>query len=178
MNHKHISCGIIAILILVLVQLTLWVQNHRTKAQKEAADAQMEEETAGSQLTREHSQLADLRRQSANLIEFLKIWQPYFTTVNTTQSAEINMQMKVKDSNLVNLSQRFEPSAVKNNTSIPTALRALLTFEDDYAKLLNWLGTLEATMPTIRTSSVHLSKGTRANDLRMEVILEQPLLKQ
>lgn len=178
MNHKHISCGIIAILILVLVQLTLWVQNHRTKVQKEASDAQMEEETAGSSLSREHSQLADLRRQSANLIEFLKIWQPYFTSVDTTQSAEVNMQMKVKDANLVNLSQRFEPAAVKNNTSIPTTLRALLTFEDDYAKLLNWLGNLEVTMPTVRTSSVHLSKGTRANDLRMEVILEQPLLKQ
>jgi len=178
MNHKHISCGIIAILILVLVQATLWVQNHRTKVQKEAADAQMEEETAGSSLNREHSQLADLRRQSANLIEFLKIWQPYFTSVDTTQSAEINMQMKVKDANLVNLSQRFEPAAVKNNASIPNSLRALLTFEDDYAKLLNWLGKLEVTMPTVRTSSVHLSKGTRSNDLRMEVILEQPMLKQ
>jgi len=32
-------------------------------------------------------------------------------------------------------------------------------------------------MPTVRTSSVHLSAGTRANELRMEVILEQPLLK-
>lgn len=178
MNHKHLSCGIIALLILVLVQLTLWVQNHRTKVQKEAADAQMEEETAGSQLGIERSQLADLRRQSADLIEFLKIWQPYFTTVDTTQSAEINMQMKVKDANLVNLSQRFEPTPVKNNSSIPSSLRALLTFEDDYAKLLNWLGNLEVTMPTIRTSSIHLSKGTRANDLRMEVILDQPLLKK
>jgi hypothetical protein len=178
MNHKHISCGIIALLILALIQLTLWVQGNRTKVQKEAADAQMEEETSGSQLSREHSQLADLRRQSANLIEFLKVWLPYFTTVNTTQSAEINMQMRVREANLVNLSQRFEPAPVKNNASIPTSLRALLTFEDDYAKLLNWLGNLEVTMPTVRTSSIHLSKGTRANDLRMEVILEQPMLKQ
>lgn len=87
------------------------------------------------------------------------------------------MQMRVKDANLVNLSQRFESAPVKGNDSIPSALRSLLTFEDEYAKLLNWLGSLEVSMPTVRTSSVHLSAGTRPNELRMEVILEQPLLK-
>jgi hypothetical protein len=178
MNHKHISCGIIALLILALVQLTLWVQNHRTNVQREASAAQIEEETANSQLSRERAQLSELRRQSADLIEFLKIWQPYFTTIDNPQSAEINMQMRVKEANLVNLSQRFDSAPVKNNASIPSALRSLLTFEDDYTKLLGWLGNLEKSMPTIRTSSIHLSKGTRSNDLRMEVILEQPMLKK
>lgn len=177
MNHKHISCGIIALLILAMVQLTLWVQNNRTKVQREAADAQLQEDTANAQLSRERSQLADLRRQSADLIEFLKIWQPYFITVDTAQSAEVNMQMRVKDANLVNLSQRFESAAVKGNDSIPSSLRSLLTFEDEYSKLLNWLGNIEVSMPTVRTSSVHLSAGTRPTELRMEVILEQPLLK-
>ncbi|MEI6278856.1 MAG: hypothetical protein WCQ16_05660 [Verrucomicrobiae bacterium] len=178
MNQKHISCGIIALLILALIQATLWVQNQRTQVQKEAGAAQTAEETASSLLARERVQLSDLRRQSTDLIEFLRIWQPYFTTITSPQSAEINMQMRVKDANLVNLSQRFDQNPVKGNTSIPTALRSLLTFEDDYSKLLNWLGTLEKSMPTVRTSSVHLTKGTRANDLRMEVILEQPMLKQ
>jgi len=67
---------------------------------------------------------------------------------------------------------------VKGNESIPKTMKAYLTFEDDYARLLNWLGDLEVKMPTLRTSSVRLAKGTRANDLRMEVVLEQPLLKQ
>ncbi|MEI6071674.1 MAG: hypothetical protein WCS31_07765 [Verrucomicrobiae bacterium] len=178
MNHKHIACGIIALMILALIQTTLWVQKQRTTVQNEAATAQTEEEAAGTQLSLERSQFADLRRQSTDLIEFLQIWQPYFTTITNPQSAEITMQMRVKDANLVNLSQRFELSPVKGNTSIPSALRALLTFEDDYSKLLNWLGNLEKSMPTVRTGSVHLTKGTRANDLRMEVVLEQPMLKQ
>jgi hypothetical protein len=178
MNQKHIACGVIALMILALIQSTLWVQNQRTKVQKEAEAAQMEEETARAQLALERSHLSDLRRQSADLIEFLRIWQPYFTTITNPQSAEIAMQMRVKDANLVNLSQRFESAPVKNNTSIPSSLKALLTFEDDYSKLLNWFGNLEKAMPTVRTSSVHLTKGTRANDLRMEVVLEQPLLKQ
>ncbi len=176
MNNKHISCGIIALLILALVQLTLWAQNNRIKVQDEADKAQMAEDDASSQLLREQSQLSDLRRQSADLIEFLRIWQPYFLTIDNPQSAEVNMSMRVKDANLLSLSQRFETTPVKGNPSIPSSMKALLTFEDDYARLMNWLGQIEVQMPTIRTSNVRLSKGTRANDIRMDVALEQPML--
>jgi hypothetical protein len=178
MNNKHIACGIVALFIVVLVQLTLWVQGHRTIVQNEANAAQQAEADVNAQLTQERSQLGELRRQSADLIEFLKIWQPYFTTIDNPQSAEVNLSMRIKDANLVNLAQRFEQTPVKGNVSIPNTMRAYLTFEDDYARLMNWLGDLEVKMPTVRTSSVRLSKGTRANDLRMEVVLEQPLLKQ
>lgn len=178
MNNKHIACGVVAIFIVVLVELTLWVQGHRTTVQNEASAAQQAEADVNAQLTRERSQLGVLRRESSDLIEFLKIWQPYFTTIDTPQSAEINLSMRIKEANLVNLAQRFEQAPVKGNASIPNTMRAFLTFEDDYARLVNWLGDLEVKMPTVRTSSVHLSKGTRANDLRMEVVLEQPLLKQ
>jgi hypothetical protein len=178
MNSKHISCGIVALLIVLLVQFTLWVQGNRTKVQNEAAAAQQEESDAGAQLNRERSQLGDLRRQSTDLIEFLRTWQPYFTTVDNPQSAEVNLSMRVKEANLVNLAQRFEQAPLKGNPSIPTSMRAYLTFEDDYSHLMNWLGDLEVKMPTVRTSSVRLAKGTRANDLRMEIVLEQPLLKQ
>lgn len=178
MNNKHVACAIVAVFIVILVQLTLWVRGHRAKVQEEAETAQQAEASANAQLSQERSQLGDLRRQSTELIEFLRIWQPYFTTIDNPQSAEVNLSMQIKDANLVNLAQRFEQAPVKGNTSIPNTLRGFLTFEDDYTRLMNWLGELEVKMPTIRTSSVRLSKGTRANDLRMEVVLEQPLLKQ
>ena len=178
MNNKHIACGIVALLIVVLVQVTLWVQGNRTKVQNEASAAQQAEADASAQLNQERTQLSELRRQSTDLIEFLRIWQSYFTTIDNPQSAEVNLSMRIKEANLVNLAQRFEQTPVKGNASIPSTLRAYLTFEDDYARLMNWLGDLEVKMPTVRTSSARLSKGTRANDLRIEVILEQPLLKQ
>lgn len=178
MNNKHISCGIVALFIVVLVQLTLWVQGHRTKVQNEAGAAQQAETNASAQLNQERSQLSELRRQSTDLIEFLRIWQPYFTTIDNAQSAEVSLSMRIKEANLVNLAQRFEAAPVKGNASIPNMLRGFLTFEDDYARLMNWLGELEVKMPTVRTSSVRLSKGSRENDLRMEIVLEQPLLKQ
>ena len=178
MNNKHVACAIVAMLILALVELTLWVQGNRTKVQNEAGAAQQAQADANARLAQEQSQLGELRRQSTDLIEFLRIWQPYFTTIDNAQSAEINLSMRIKDANLVNLAQRFEQTPVKGNASIPNTMRAYLTFEDDYTRLMNWLGDLEVKMPTERTSSVRLSKGTRANDLRMEIVLEQPLLKQ
>ena len=178
MNSKHLACGVVALFIVVLVEFTLWVQGNRTTVQNEAAAAQQAETDASAQLSQERGHLSDLRRQSTDLIEFLRIWQPYFTTIDNAESAEVNLAMRIKDANLVNLAQRFEKTPVKGNTSIPNTMRALLTFEDDYTRLLNWMGDLEVKMPTVRTSSVRLAKGSRANDLRMEVILEQPLLKQ
>lgn len=178
MNSKHIACGIVAILIVLLVQLTLWVQGNRTKVENEATAAQQAASDANAQLNQERTQLSQLRRQSADLMEFLRIWQPYFATIDSAQSAEVNLSMRIKEANLVNLAQRFEQTPVKGNASIPTTLRGFLTFEDDYTRLMNWLGDLEVKMPTLRTSSIRLAKGTRANDLRMEIILDQPLLKQ
>jgi len=176
MNQKHISCGIIALLILALVQLTLWVQNNRTRVQKEAADARMAEEAANSNLSRERNQLSELRRQSADLIEFLKIWQPQFDVINTAQSAEVNFSMQIRDSGLVNLAQSFRTEGVKGNASIPSLLSANLVFEDDYVRLLNWLGKMEAALPTMRVNGIHLSRGSRLADARLEVTLEQPLI--
>ena len=178
MNSKHIACAIVAVVIALLVQFTLWFQNSRSAMQRQAETAQFAETAAADQLARERSQLAELRRQSSDLIRFLKTWQPYFESIDNAQSAEVNYTMRVKEANLVNLAQRFELGTVKNNASIPTALRTYLTFEDDYPRLMNWLGDLEAKMPTLRISSVRLSKGTRPIDLRAEVILEHPLLKK
>jgi type II secretory pathway component PulM len=176
MSSKHIACGIVALLIAGLIQLTLYVQGNRTKVQLEAKAAQELEASSASQLARERSTLADLKRQSADLIDFLKIWQPQFELINTAQSAEVNFSMQIRDSGLVNLAQSFKPEAVKGNSSIPSALSAQITFEDDYVQLLNWLGKLEVSLPTMRVTDVHITKGTRPTDARMEVNIQQPLM--
>lgn len=176
MNQKHISCGIIALLIFVLVQVTLSVQANRTKVQREAGSEEQKESDAMAQLNRERSQLAELKRQSADLIEFLRVWQPQFDIINTAQTAEVNFSMMVRDSGLVNLAQSYRTEALKGNPSIPSVLQATLLFEDEYVRLLNWLGKMEKSLPTMRTRQVHISKGSRASDIRMEVVMEQPLI--
>lgn len=178
MNTKHIAVAIVAVFAALLVQATLWVRGSKTKMQGEAAAALQQEANAVSNLNRERALLDDLSRQSAGLIQFLEEWQPYFQAVNTPQSAEVNLTMRVRESNLVNLAQRYEQAGVKGNASLPAVMRANLIFEDDYSRLMNWLGRLEKEMPTLRVSNVKLTRGTRPNDLRMELIVDHPLLKQ
>lgn len=175
MNKKHIAVVVVAICIVLLIQFTLWVRGSMNKMQREAAAAAASEAAAITQLMGEQTQLSTLKRQSETLIAFLETWQPHFQTIDTPQSAEVNLAMRVRESNLVNLSQRFEQAGVKGNASLPSVMKAHLTFEDDYARLMNWLGRLETDMPTLRVSNLKLSKGTRANELRMEVTVEHPL---
>lgn len=178
MNNKHIACSIVVVVIILLVQATLWARNAYTKMNAQAVAAARAEATASTKLVQEQKQLADLQTRSAPLISFLETWQPYFRALDNPQSAEVNFTMRVKESNLINLAQRFDQNAVKGIASIPGALRAHLTFEDDYARLMNWLGRLESEVPTARVSNLRVSRGTRPNELRMEVTLEQPLLKK
>jgi hypothetical protein len=176
MNQKHISCAIIVFFIAVLIQVTLYVQANRTKVQQEATAAEQQENDAAMQVGKERSQLSELKRQSADIIKFLRVWQPEFDIVGTTQSAEVSFDMKVRESGLLNLTKSFQAVAVKDNPSIPSVLHAKLVFEDDYIKLLNWLGKMEATLPTVRVGQIHIKKGSRPTDIWMEISLEQPLI--
>ena len=54
-------------------------------------------------------------------------------------------------------------------------MRATLVFDDSHAKLLNWIGQMEKIKPTMRIGRLELAKGSRGDDLRMEVTLEVPL---
>ncbi|MFN9958280.1 MAG: hypothetical protein ACK55I_34695, partial [bacterium] len=57
-------------------------------------------------------------------------------------------------------------------------MRATLLFDDNYTKLLNWIGNMEKIKPTMRIGRLALSKGSRGDDLRMELVLEVPLRKE
>jgi len=50
-----------------------------------------------------------------------------------------------------------------------------LVFDDSYSKLLNWVGMMEKIRPTMRIGRLALAKGSRGEDLRMDVTLEVPL---
>jgi hypothetical protein len=80
---------------------------------------------------------------------------------------------------MLNLSQRYQqiPHKINNkdNASLPILMRASLVFDDDYIKLLNWVGLMEKIKPTMRIGRLVLAKGSRGEDLRMDVTLEVPL---
>lgn len=177
MNPKYLAVVIVALLTFGMVQGVLWVRGKKDGLMTLVREKEAEQNTAMQRLDIEKTQLLSLQDQSRELIRFLEIWEPYFEAISNRQSAEVGFTMRVKQGNLVSLSQRFEQASIKNNKSFPNSLRTYVTFEDDYASLLNWLGRVEQEMPTVRIGQLRLSKGTRPTDLRMEVMLEQPLIQ-
>lgn len=176
MSKKHLACVVIILLIAVLVQLTLSMNKRMLKMQGEADRAKAQAASSSLQLQIERSQFAELESSSKSLIEYLNVWLPYFNAVDSAQSAELKISLRVKEDNLVSLSQKYEVASNPGNAFLPTIMRARLTFEDDYVRLMNWLGQIEAQLPTIRIGSIRLTRGTSGSDLKMELALEQPLV--
>lgn len=176
MNKKHLACVVIILLIAILVQVTLWMRGHKVKIQREADAARAEVSNTTMQLQVERAQLAQLQNSARALIEYLNTWMPYFKAVDSAQNAELKISLRIKQDNLISLSQRYEVIGNPGNAFLPSVMRAQLTFEDDYARVLNWLGQIESELPTLRTSNVRITRGTGGNDLRVELQLDQPLM--
>ncbi len=179
MNPKQLGMVIVVVGILLLVQLGQSFQGKAKALNAEADEAGKEEAALLTQLQAEKDVYDDLQRQSKELLEFVEKWEPFFAIIEEQQAAETGISMKVREASMLNLSQRYQqiPHKINNveNKSLPILMRATLVFDDSYAKLLNWVGMMEKIRPTMRIGRLSLSKGSRGEDLRMDVTLEVPL---
>lgn len=179
MNAKQLGIVVVLLGILLFVQVGQYFQNKAKVLNKEAEAAGQEEVALVTQLQAEKDVYEDLQRQSKDLLEFVSKWEPYFAVLEEQQAAETSISMKVRETDMLNLSQRYQqvPHKINNmpNKSLPILMRANLVFDDNYAMLLNWVGMMEKIRPTMRVGRLVLSKGSRGEDLRMDVTLDVPL---
>jgi hypothetical protein len=181
-NPKQIGIILVLAGTLIALQLGMTFQNKARTIDVEVEKARTEEKALKTQLAAEREMLADLRRQSAGLLAFVAKWKPYFALMSEQQSAETGISMIVREQAMLTLSQRYEqvPHKINNKDidALPLLMRASLLFDDNYSKLLNWIGNMEKIKPTMRIGRLALSKGSRGDDLRMELVLEVPLRKE
>ncbi len=179
MNPKQLGVVVVLVGILLLLQLGQSFRGKATALNAEAETKSTEEAGLATQLQAEKGVFLDLQRQSQDLLDFVAKWEPFFAVIEEQQAAETSISMKVREANMLNLSQRYQqvPHKINNveNKSLPILMRATLVFDDEYAKLLNWVGLMEQIRPTMRIGRLVLSKGSRGDDLRMDVTLEVPL---
>ena len=178
MNRKHLALIVVGLLAFLCLQTTLWIQGNRDRMVRKADEKAAEESAARNALAMERQQLASLETGAADLMSFLDAWEPYFKKFSTPQSIEVELAMRVREANLVSLAQRFEQMDLKDNSALPKSVRAMATFDDNYATLINWLGRLEQEIPTLRVVSLKLSRGSRPGDLRMDLAVDQPLIRE
>jgi len=174
MNRKHLAAIIVTLLIVVFFQLSMTIRARLSKIEKELLDAETSANSAAALLVGEQAALKNMQDNSAEMLEFLNRWGDAMSIFDTPDSGELAVAARVKDAELVTLSQRFE--VTKNqNESIPRLIRAHLTFEDDYAKTLNWIGAIESEFPSSRVTSLKIIRGETGNDIRATLVLDLPL---
>jgi hypothetical protein len=89
---------------------------------------------------------------------------------------ESAIQANAREKGIFVVNQRFED---KNNTTqrmMPRSVMANLIIEDEYSKVLNWLGDLEKKVPLARVNSCRLSSAATGRQIHMEVSMEVPLI--
>ncbi|MDD5200606.1 MAG: hypothetical protein PHC88_12495 [Terrimicrobiaceae bacterium] len=183
MNNKHIACLAILFFCVVVAQGVSAVRLRATSMQTAAQLARQDADTASVSLQAQRAILDDLKHKSADLLDYLDVWEPHLSRLATPESGEINVNALVKEAGLILLAQRFEVVPNKSGASVPNAtdatipqfVRAHLTVEDDFIKTINWLGDLESKLPSARVSSLALARGQSGNDLRMDLVVDVPL---
>lgn len=180
MNAKQLAAVALVLGIVLALQAGLWLKQRAESGDNQANEANSEMQKLKTQLQAEQKYLKDLQDQSDELIEFVSLWEPYFAIIEEQEEAETGISMQVRKTDIQSLSQRYLqiPHTINNksNESLPILVQANLLFDDGYAKLLNWMGFMERIKPTMRVGKVVLGRGSQNNHVRMELLLEVPLL--
>lgn len=182
MNAKQLAALLLVLAIVLLVQTALSLRNQASSSAAQADAASVELTKLQTQLKAEERVLGDNQRNSKDLLGYIALWEPFFELIDRQQAVESFLSLKVREFDILNISQRYEqvPHTINNkaNDSLPVLVRASLVFDDNYAKLINWMGMMESIRPTMRVARVALSRGSRERDVRMDLVLEIPLWKK
>jgi len=175
MSNKQIACVVLSMIIGLMTYGTLSMNKRMSAAAEASESASLKATAAENARKKSQVDLAKKTRDSQGLRDYLDEWQPYLNQTKADSDAERMFTQKLKQGSLIIFRQGFEPVKRSAGSSIPSALRARLVFEDDYHKLLNWMGSLESTLPTSRVSSCRITKGGKGNEIKMELAAEVPL---
>lgn len=177
MNSKHLAAVLVTIMAVLFIQGAFEVRKHLASVGRELSQAKAADSEAKVLLQAEHNALDRVQKSSTEMLAFLSQWSDAVRGVETPEAGEFHLASRVKESGLLTLSQRFEVVSNKNE-SAPRLVRAHLTFEDDYARALNWLGLLEQNLPSLRVTDLRVVRGETGNDIRLTLVLDLPLVKQ
>lgn len=176
MNNKHLAAVLVGLMSIVFLQGIVEFRKRLAKVQTELAEADTTAAGVELQLNTEKSLFTSTQNRSKPTLEYLEAWMETLTGLNTQEAAEFRIASRVKDADLVTLSQRFEIVDYENAT-VQRVVRANFTFEDDFAKTLNWLGKIEDEIPAIRVTNLKIVRGEGANDIRAQLTLDLPLVQ-
>ncbi len=177
MNNKHLAAILVGFLAVMMAQGVVQARKSLAKINSDLQTAQQTALGMEQGLKTERSNLSQMEKSSESMMNFLNSWTAALTLIESQESGELNVTSRIKQSGLITLSQRFEIVTNKNDT-VPRLIRAHVVFEGDYVKSLNWLGRVEEELPASRVTNLRIVRGETGNDIRMNLVLDLPLLKK
>tara|TARA_B100001939_G_scaffold322406_1_gene312854 strand:+ start:2557 stop:3117 length:561 start_codon:yes stop_codon:yes gene_type:complete len=177
MNNKHLACLVVGLLVAAVLQWTNMSHQKLRDAQDLEALSRSSYDNAVIARVAEQRKMVILKNKTKNKRDYLSEWTPHINQIKNAQVGEALINMKIKESKIITLSQVFDTFDREKESAITRGLNAQLVLEDDYVKVFNWLANFEASVPAARVSSCKLTKGQSGNDLRMDLLLKLPITK-
>ncbi len=176
MNPKQIACIVLLLIVGVLTYTAQMIHKTVATTRAEAEDAETAATTAENERSTAEIETAVFKEETEETRRFLRAWLPSIEHMQTQQEAEqtIELSLRERGINLVR-SRKTEPKSSSGNKLIPKSIITTMTIEEEYAKVLNWLGDIERRLPTARMRVVQITGGSTSSQLKMEVSFETPI---
>ena len=176
MNPKQIACILLLMVIGALTYTAQIIHNTVVSTRVAAEDAESAAIAAENDRSTAEIQTTVLKTETEDVRRFLRSWLPAIDRVQTQQEAEQTIELSLRDRgiNLVR-SRKTESKQSAGNKLIPKSVVTTLTIEEEFAKVLNWLGDIERRLPTARMKVVQITGGSTAEQLKLDVSFETPI---
>ncbi len=177
MNPKQLAC---VILMMVIGSITYVAQEvHKKVAVMKASASEAQQEATAAAGARQMAEILTARTKAETeaIRRFLLTWTPYVDKAQTEQEVESTIEFSLRERGITLIrSRKTEVKMSRDNRVIPKTVLTTVVIEDEYAKVMNWLGDVEKRLPLARVKICRFSGGSTARHLRLDVSLETPLI--
>ncbi len=176
MNNKHIACVIIGLMVFMQIYAVLIVNGKAEAMKQEATTARDAAAAAKQQVDIANIQLTTQKVKSEAVRNYLSLWDPYLRQAADEERGPSMIDEMIKNSGINAITKNYPLLPNANNAYVPKLVRGDLLFEDDYHKTMEWIGELERSFPASRVSKCRITKGGNANDVKLELLVELPIV--
>lgn len=176
MNGKQMACIVLLILLGAMTYVAQIVHQKAVAAQTEAEEMESSAELMKMEAENASTALEKTQFDSRELRRFLEAWTPQIVRLGSRQEVEGAIQANTRDKGVFVISQRFEDKSNAAAVMMPKSVMASMVVEDDFHKVLNWLGSMEQKLPLARVTSCRISAAATGRQIHVEVSMEVPLV--
>lgn len=177
MNPKQLAC-VVLMMFIGLVTYFGQIVHKKVAAMKKSANM-AEQDAISAEGLRQTAEIltARTKAETEEIRRFLQTWTPHVDRSQTEQEVESAIEFSLRERGISLIrSRKTEVKVARDNKVIPKTVLTTVVIEDEYAKVLNWLGDVEKRLPLARVKVCRITGGSSARQLRMDVSLETPLI--